>query len=459
MKPFRALLLSSALLPLVAAIPAQAVNWVNQGYTHGIDGFNSLETTISASNVQNLALAWQSSTTDINGVFAMVEDNGTIFVLTEDSGADENGYVVALNASTGAELWKAPTGYNLSEGFSGLAAGSGRVFAPCGNYPSTTEEGLCAYSQTTGKPLWFDNFVVQGTSGLSNVARPTFASGVVYLSESMCDPHVPTCDSFWAINARTGGIIWGAQAPASGFDYAGANWSPAVSTSVGLMYAPCQYVFGGNEDKLFTGLCTFETSNGTGSWQSGEVNTTNGQDGPGGVSVSGTTAFFQQAYADLDENVMTAFDANTGNPKWNFNSVFAYHDAVQPTVAKSVVYWPDGNGELWALKEKTGATLWSFNNWPNGCSPVGGANGTKSQPQVANGVVFITTSCFNVGFHSATTFALSASNGTILWSGGGGTAFASGAAPMIVNGTLYSDCVQVCAYNLAEGHARKPRTQ
>lgn len=57
-------------------------------------------------------------------------------------------------------------------------------------------------------------------------------------------------------------------------------------------------------------------------------------------------------------------------------------DGVQPTVAKDVVYWPDGNGTLWALKEKTGVTLWSTSNWGQFCSPVNGANGSESQPQV-----------------------------------------------------------------------------
>lgn len=451
MKPFRALLLSSVLLPL--ALPAQAVNWENQGYSPGIDGFNPRETTISTSNVANLALAWQSSTSDINGVYATVEDNGTVFVLSQDAG--QNFDLVALNGSTGAELWKALTGYpQANVGPSGLAVAAGRVFTACGNNPTNTVEGLCAYSQKTGKSLWFDNFVAQNVAGIGNIARPTFASGVVYLSESMCDPHVPNCDSFWAINAKTGGILWGAQAPASGFDYAGANWSPAISTKTGLMYVPCQYVFNGNEDDEFTGLCTFGTSNGSGGWQYGLVD--QGSE-ISGVSVSGNTVFFQQAsdVTNQQQDIMTALDASSGSSLWSLSFVFSFHDAVQPAVAKNVVYWPDGNGTLWALKEKTGATIWSFADWPNGCSPVGGANGTESQPQVVNGVVFITTSCFQSGGHAVTTFALATSSGAVLWSDQEGTNFASGAAPMIVNGELYADCYEVCAYTLPGGSAQR----
>ena len=447
----RTLLLSSAVL--LSAVPAQAVNWFNQGYSPGIDGFNPQEKTISAANVQNLALAWQSSTTDINGVYGLVEDNGTIFVLSEDPNG--NGDVVALNGSTGAELWKAASGYSLSNGFSGLAAASGRVFAPCA--AGSQFEGICAYSQKTGKSVWSANFYEQGISGDFGgaIERPTVAGGVVYVSETMCDPHVTNCDSFWAIDAKNGGIIWGAQAPASGYDEGGPVLSPAVSTGTGLMYVPCSYVFNGNNDDSFSGLCTFGTSNGAGGWQYGLVNA---DGGVAGVSISGNTVFFQQASDVTDEqtDIMTALNASSGSALWSLNFVFSFHDAVQPTVAKNVVYWPDGNGTLWALKEKTGATVWSFGNWPNGCSPVGGANGTESQPQVVNGVVFITTSCFQSGFHDATTFALSASNGTILWSGAGGTNYASGGDPVIVNGELYTDCYEVCAYSLPKGSRRTP---
>ncbi|HEX3432090.1 MAG TPA: PQQ-binding-like beta-propeller repeat protein [Rhizomicrobium sp.] len=456
MKPFsvRTLLLSSAVL--LSTPSAQAANWTNQGYSPGIDGFNPKETTISASNVANLALTWQSSTTDINGVYAMIEDTGTVFVLSEDSGGSPD--VVALDGSTGAERWKVLTGYPFGGVQStGLAAGDGLVFTACGNAPTNSVEGLCGYSQRTGKSLWFDNFVARGVSdGPNPIERPTFVGGMVYVSESLCDLHLPNCDSFWAMNAKNGAVIWGAPDPDGGApDPSGGPLSPAVSSASDLAYIPCIYNFNGDSD-LFSGLCTFASSTGAAGWQYGQVR--NFEDGglQAGVSVSGSTVFFNQGDPDNNIDVLTALNASTGAASWTFDSVFSYHDLVQPTVAKGAVYWPDGNGTLWSLKEKTGATRWSFNTWPNGCSPVNGPNGTESQPQFVNGVVFITTSCSQSGFDSVDTFALSASDGTILWSGNGGTAYAGGAAPMIVNAELYADCNQVCAYGLPGGSVHRP---
>ena len=195
-----------------------AVNWTNQGYSPGINGYNPQEKTISASNVQNLQLTWSSNTSDINGPYSMVEDNAAIFVLSQDQGGTAD--VVALKGATGAELWKASLNGNLAAfgNRAGIAAGSGKVFAPCLPKPGTVPgEGLCAFSQKTGKLAWFDNFYVSGFEDGGPFERPTYAGGVVYVSHSMCDSDQPTCDDFLAIDAVNGGIIWGAHPAASGY--------------------------------------------------------------------------------------------------------------------------------------------------------------------------------------------------------------------------------------------------
>lgn len=447
------LLLSSAVL--LTALPAEAVKWTNQGYSTGIEGFNPKETTISASNVQNLSLAWQSSTTDINGPYAMVEDKGTIFVLSQDQNGTAD--VVALNGSTGAELWKASLNAGVAtfggSNRMGIAAGSGMVFSAC--VTTNVPEGLCAFSQKTGTLVWSDNYYVQGFADGGAFERPTFDRGVVYVSENMCDSDQPTCDDFSAVNAKTGTIIWGAHASATGYDGPLNDWSPAVLG--GVMYVPCEYIFNGNNDDDFTGVCTFSTSNGTAGWQFGVVNETPIFGLSGAVSVSGRTVFFQQNTQNNSQSVLTALNASTGVALWTFSSVYGSNDVVQPTVAQGAVYWPDNGGTLWALKEKTGATIWSTNNWGSFCSPVAGY---ESQSQVANGVVFITTGCQNGGTRYVTTFAVAASSGNVLWQDAEGfnttPIVTSGAAPMIINGGLYSDCVQVCSYRLPGGSARYP---
>lgn len=451
----RSLLVSTATLMLAIAPAGAAVHYENQGHSPGIDGFNPKETTISAGNVQNLTLAWQSNTTDINGVYAMVEDNSTIFVESNDSSGAAD--VVALNAGTGAELWKAFLNAtdNVFGTLSGIAVGSGRVFAPCLAGLNDTE-GLCAFSEKTGKLVWFDSFYVQGVADGGPFERPTYTGGVVYVSEGMCDLHVPNCDDFWAINAKSGAIIWGAQPSAPEFDFNGYPYSPAVATANGTMYVPCTYAFNGNNDDLFDGLCTFGSAGGTAGWSVGLEN--DGNTGfAAGVSVSGSTVFFQYSDQNRNDDVLEALGASTGTTLWSFTSAFGYHDLVQPTVAKGAVYWPDANGTLWSLNEKTGTTRWSTGSWGSFCSPV---DGTESQPQIVNGAVFITAGCQNGGERYVTTFAVAASNGTVLWQDAEGfnttPIVTSGAAPMIVSGELYADCVNVCAYTLSVGSARRP---
>lgn len=450
----RFLLASTSMLMLATAPDHAAASYHNQGFSPGIDGFNPHETAINASNVQNLTLAWQSNTTDINGVYGMVEDKGTIFVESNDQNGTAD--IVAINGSNGSELWKASlnTTYAIFNGLTGIAAGQGQVFAPC--VETTVPEGLCAFSEKTGKLAWSDSFYVQGFADGGPFGRSTYANGVVYVSESMCDSEQPTCDDFWAIDARTGAVIWGAHATANEYDGSLINLSPAISTSGGVMYVPCQYLFNGNNGDRFTGVCTFSTSNGTAGWQAGAEDQNPIYELDAAVSVSGTTTFFQQTEVNNNADFLTAFDASSGTSLWTFDAVAGRHDLVQPTVAKGAVYWPDGNGTLWSLKEKTGATRWSFDNWGSDCSPVNGPNGTESQPQVADGVVYIMTSCSSLGANSTSIFALAASNGAFLWQGSECCAGpASGAAPMIVNGTLYDDCTQVCAFALPGGSVRR----
>ncbi|HEX3430484.1 MAG TPA: PQQ-binding-like beta-propeller repeat protein [Rhizomicrobium sp.] len=454
------LFVTTALLSLALAVPAQAVNWENQGYSPGIDGFNPHETTISASNVANLALAWQSSTTDINGVFAMVEDNGRIFVQSNDQNGV--GDVVALD-STGAELWKASLGSGIGVSSSGLTVSGGRVFAQCSRGSQTA--GLCALSQKTGKLSWFDNlWNTQLEPFGGSISRPTSANGVVFFASSLCPDVYNEGSCSYAVNASSGQVLWMTETPANGCCGDGGTVvpGPAVSPANKLVYVPCDYIFDGNNLLHFFGMCTYNTSDGSFVWNydSATPNST-GPQGAMGMSVVGNTVYFQESN-DQDSNGLdnlSALNAQTGAVLWTFNAPFSYHDNVQPTVAKGDVYFPDGNGTLWALKEQTGATLWSNSTWAGGeCSPVGGPNGTESQPQVVNGVVFITTSCSNLGFNFTDTFALAASNGTVLWQGSECCAGnASGAAPIIVNGELYADCYSVCAFTLPGG-AHRPVT-
>jgi outer membrane protein assembly factor BamB len=152
--------------------------------------------------------------------------------------------------------------------------------------------------------------------------------------------------------------------------------------------------------------------------------------------------------------VLSALNAQTGAVKWTSSgNLYANQNwFVQPTIAERRLYWLDNSATPWALKTTTGATSWSTSDWGSYCSP----NSGSTQPQIGNGVLFISTSCADLGENYVTTFALAASSGNVLWQDAEGTHPMSGALPMIVDGELYSDCYNVCAYTLSGGSTRRP---
>ena len=434
--PARILLLSSAVL--LSALPAQAVNWTNQGFSARIDGFNAKETTISTSNVANLTLAWQSTTADINGVVALLEDRGKIFVAS----ADQNGTadLVALNGSTGAELWEVDDYYG-----GGISAGAGLVFSPCSNGGDDNQEGLCAYDQKNGKQKWFALFACQCDFGAS-ISRPTIDGSDIYVEYGGYSYD----ENLVKLDARTGAVIWSTQIGQDN-EFFGANSGPAVAG--GMVYEACQQIVVYQE--TVNGLCAVSASTGAVVWTYSGNGTNYDQSA---VSVSGNTVYFAQVLnTTSNPMLLSALNAQTGALLWssNGNNGSNQNWFVPPTIAGKSIYWLDDSATLWALNARTGGTLWSTANWGSFCSP----NTGWSQPQSVNGVLFITTGCSELGGNYVTIFALDASNGTVLWQDSEGSHPESSASPMIVNGGLYSDCYEVCAWALPGGSARRPKSR
>jgi len=435
-RPFaRALLLFVAFLPL-AALPARAVNWTNQGYSAGIDGFNPHETTISASNVQNLSLAWTSNTSDINGDYAMVEDKGTIFVSSSDQNG--NGDIVALNGSTGAELWKAGDDYA-----NGIAAGSGLVFSDCLDDGNADDEGLCAFDQKTGEQKWFVFFACQCEYGAA-ISRPTYDSGAVYVEYDGYSYD----ENLVKLDAKTGAVLWSTQIGQDN-EFFGTNSGSAVAD--GTVYEACQQVV--DYQETVNGLCAVSTSTGAVVWTYSGNGTNYDQ---GAVSVSGKTVFYAQVLnANGTPMSLNALNAQTGTVLWTSTGnqgAEGQNWFVQPTIAKGGVYWLDNANTLSALESRKGSTDWSTSNWGSFCSQ----NSGSSQPQFVNGVVFAIASCSDLGANYVTIFALDANSGNVLWQDAEGSHQQSGASPMVIDGILYSDCYEVCAYDLSGGAARRP---
>jgi len=103
-------------------------------------------------------------------------------------------------------------------------------------------------------------------------------------------------------------------------------------------------------------------------------------------------------YAGGGNNVLYAFDAQTGVTRWTFNPNGQLLSA--PAVANGVVYSGDRGGHVYALDGMTGAVLWSFQ--------VNVGDGVTDTPAIANGAVYFVS-------ENGIAYALNASTGAQLW--------------------------------------------
>jgi outer membrane protein assembly factor BamB len=188
---------SSGFITVAGASRAQAIafgpdtsNWTT--YLGGVarNSATTGETAISPSNAQNLSLLWTAYTGHVQTEPAVL--NGVVY-----AGAI-SGYEYALNASTGATVWKtyvgqvtqpncdpSPTGLTSSATLSG-----GMVYVGGGNITGNLTNGTAgwyALNATTGAIAWS---IPIGNAGIGyyNWASPLIADGNAYIGvASRCD--------------------------------------------------------------------------------------------------------------------------------------------------------------------------------------------------------------------------------------------------------------------------------
>lgn len=111
--------------------------------------------------------------------------NGIVYVSAADG---TNGWLEALNASTGVVLWTASISEGYDEAIS-VAVANGVVYA--------TGIDMYAFNAQTGSQIWSQPM------GEIPAASPTIANGVIYMSEGFSP------GGFSAIDAATGKTLWG----------------------------------------------------------------------------------------------------------------------------------------------------------------------------------------------------------------------------------------------------------
>ncbi len=399
---------------------AAAANWAQTYYNGAHTGYNTSEKTLGVGNVSSLQLLWAASVA--GGVTNFAVEGGVLYA----TGQANN--LVALNATTGAQLWSVNTGGNT--GTNAIATGGGLVFAQCELTDMLGDPygAICAYRAKTGKLLWQLSSPCNCLPEAYVQSPLVFANGVLYFG--FASGGTTSVRGIYAVRAATGASLWGYEAFSNSFGV-----GPAAVEGSDV------YVDAGPSSEIVA----LATSNGTPTWTT-PISTANAP-----VSVSGGVVYASGYWTGTDATVY-ALNATTGATLWSYTygteSWCGGAEAPSPpAIAKGVVYFQGVDGNLYALKAKNGKLMWV--DTPN----EGLCDHYATSPSIANGVVYINGGD-NMGTASNTT-AYNAATGALLW----GSPSQHGTLempPVVANGILYfaspgdSICESICAYSVPQ---------
>lgn len=234
--------------------------------------------------------------------------------------------ISALDASTGALLWKYRTGGIV---YSSPALYNGVVYAGSWDY------NLYALDASTGTLLW------KYLTGDEVRSSPAVKNGIVYFGSS--DSNV------YALDANTGALLW--KYTTGGELYFS---SPAVAN--GAVYVQS------NDGNLYA----LDATTGTHLWHYPVT----------GWGDSCPAVADGVVYIGSDDGNLYALDAETGDLLWIYTTGELVRSS--PSVANGVAYFGSSGGNLYALDAGTGDLLWTYTTDEQGFS----------SPAIANGVVY-----------------------------------------------------------------------
>jgi len=307
------------------------LEWPQWHYGPDHTGFNPYESILSPETVGNLTTKWTYTLAgDLDSASSPVVANGMVYFVSFSS---SNAGVYALNADTGALVWR----FNL------------------GVYPNTmpavvngvlyfvAQDGIYALNALTGAFLWRYEHVWGGWGGVS---VPAVANGMVYVSSN---------DGLYALDAKTGTLMW-----------TNATWDGDLAVANGVVYFTCSSNY----------ECAVDARTGELLWTSGSL----------GYITTPLAVANGVVYVGSHDRYEYALDAKTGALIWKYLTN-SYSGLSSPAVANGVVYvgggWVDyGQDSLLALDATTGALLWEYD---------AGAGLSEYSPAVANGVVYISS--------------------------------------------------------------------
>jgi outer membrane protein assembly factor BamB len=239
--------------------------------------------------------------------------HGVVYVPLMDPlpcGGDRSvpGYVVALDADTGREIWRVQAGVVES---SPLVVG-GRL------YFGSWDKKMYAIDVRTHNVVW------TVTTGDEVKGGAAYANGTIYFASY--DHKV------YAVDARTGNVRW-------------------TGSGVATFYATPTVAYGrvfiGNTDGR---VYAFGQDSGHLLWAKAT----------GGYVYSSAAVWQKTVYAGSYSKRFYALDAGSGDVRWSFDAGGAVSGA--PTVLDGVVYFSTLERKTFGLDARTGKKLWEFDD-------------------------------------------------------------------------------------------------
>ena len=231
------------------------------------------------------------------------------------------------------QLWKVET----PTGFSSFSVADDRVFTLVGRENDAGEKIECcvALDATSGQELWFSELGGRDYgSGGGNAGAPDNNGGDGPRSSPACDnARVYVYDAhlvLYCFDAKSGTTLWKHDVPA---EYGGQNisWKNAASP---LLHGKLVYVFGGGPRQSFL---AFHRISGELVWSSGNETMTHATPALATIHQTPQVIFFNQSG-------LVAVDDQTGEEYWHCPFPFRTSTAASPVVFRDLVYCSAGYG-------------------------------------------------------------------------------------------------------------------
>ena len=403
----------------VGSSPPEITQYAKDWPLANKDYSNSRATTdsaINSSNVKTLGAAWVSNVPSGQSTFGSISTSPIIMgnnVYIQDLGNN----TMALDLATGQQKWQ--TVYNLSNtGPNGPSVGYGKVFVSAGPYD------VVALDSTTGKELWKTTLVditknpSQGVNGID--IQTTVYDGLVYLSTVPGNTGVFYAGGgmgvLYALDQNTGKVVWNFNTIKDTslwghpeINSGGGSWySPAIDVQTGMTYWGIANVAPFPGQPKVPGI---------------------DKDYPNGTSRPGPNLYTQS---------LLAIDHKTGALKWYSqvwpHDISDYDLEIPPILASAnyaekqqdIVLAAGKMGVVFAMNRQTGALIWETEvgehngNDKLATYPTDGKitvlpgilGGVETPMAYADGVVFVLANNLAVEYTNGLTLALDFSNNT-----------------------------------------------